>query len=328
VKVVGRRLLAPSLVLVLVLVGCGHKRDKASPSSTTTPVAQGPFAVGTRTVTFVDTSRPNNRKDTRPDAPRRTIVTNIWYPAAGPPGDTEVPDARPAPARFPLVVLSHGRTAEAQQYAASIRIWVRAGYVVAGPRHPFTSRNSPFGSDTEDIQNQPADDSFVITRMAAEFPDLVDARHVAVVGHSSGALSALAAVFNTCCHDRRIDALVLEAVIAVPFTGGEYYDDLPDTPVLFFHGDADLTFPYAAGRAVFQHLHPPKFFVTIHGGTHSNPYRDGPPDFHLVAQATLDFLDRYLKDDDHALDRLSRDVAAYPFGTLEAVPRTAAAGAR
>jgi fermentation-respiration switch protein FrsA (DUF1100 family) len=315
-----RSIAALVAVLLLVIGGCGKdERDETSPTPSP-DVARGPFAVGVRTVTFVDSGRPNNRKDTRPDAPRRTIVTEIWYPAAGPAVEGEVQGAKPAAGRFPLVLLSHGRTAEPEQYAASLRIWARAGYVIAGLRHPLTSRNSPFGSDTEDIQNQPADLSFVITRMRAELPALVDTDHVGVVGHSSGAMTALAAAFNTCCHDERIDAVVLEAVIAVPFTGGEYFHGLPDTPVLFFHGDADPSFPYAAGRAVFAQTQPPKFFVTIGQGTHSNPYRDGPPDFRLVAQATLDFLDRYLKRDGKALDRLARDVAAFPFGRLEADP--------
>jgi alpha-beta hydrolase superfamily lysophospholipase len=315
--------MAPLLALLLAMAACGSdKHENASPPKTTqtTAKASGPFAIGVRTVTFIDRSRPNNRKDTQPGAPRRTIVTNIWYPAEGPAGPNETPDAKPAAGRFPLVLLSHGRTAEPQQYAASLRLWARAGYVVAGLRHPLTSRLSPYGSDTEDIQNQPADLSFVITRMRAEFPKQVDGDHVAVVGHSSGAITALAAGFNTCCDDDRIDAVVLESTIAAPFTGGKYFDDLPHTPVLFFHGDADPTFPYAAGHAVFEQAHSPKFFVTINGGTHSNPYRDGPPDFHLVAQASLDFFDRYLKNEKDALDRLRRDVAGFPFGKLEAVP--------
>jgi fermentation-respiration switch protein FrsA (DUF1100 family) len=114
--------------------------------------------------------------------------------------------------------------------------------------------------------------------------------------------------------------VVLESVVPLPFKGGTYFDGLPATPALFFHGDADGTFPIAAGRGVFQNARPPKFFVTIRGGGHSPPYRDGPPDFRLVAQVSLDFFDRYLKDRADALDRLRSDAAMFPFAQLEAVP--------
>ena len=311
------------LLAACIVVGACGDDDKpeqtggsSRPSSTTdrsrSQETTGPYAVGVRTLTFVD--------DTRPAAPHRTIVTNVWYPAAGPPSEAETPDAAPARGPFPLIVFSHGRSGEPQQYATPLRMWARAGYVVAAPRHPLTVRGSPGGSVTDDIQNQPADLSFVITRMGAELPKDVDIDHVAAVGHSSGAITALGSGFNTCCHDDRIDAVVLESVVPLPFPGGAYFDGLPATPVLFFHGDADSTFPIAAGRGVFQSARPPKFFVTIQGGSHTTPYRDGPPDSTLVVQASLDFFDRYLKDRADALDRLQADVARFPFGTLEAVP--------
>jgi fermentation-respiration switch protein FrsA (DUF1100 family) len=274
--------------------------------------------VGTRTVTFIDTSRPNDSRDTSPDAPRRTIVTNLWYPARGPAVNGEVANAPAAKGPFPLIVFSHGQSGEPQQYATVLRLWARAGYVVAAPRHPLTIRGSP--SVTGDIVNQPADVSFVITRMKAEESALADTNHVAVAGHSSGAITDLAAAFNTCCHDKRIDAVVLEAVFTVPFKGS-MFKTLPAVPVLVFHGDADHNVPIALGRSVFDQAKPPKFFVTIVGGAHSPPYRDGPPDAHLVAQASIDFFDRYLKDRDAALTRLTRDVASFPFGRLDAVPK-------
>ena len=308
------RLLGLLLAVLIVGSACGDKKD-ASQQTT------GPYAVGVRTVTFVDDSRALDARNTQPGAPRRRLVTNLWYPAEGVASDTEVADAKPAKGPFPLIVFSHGRSGEPQQYAASFRIWARAGYVVAGVRHPLTVRGLPFGAVTEDIVNEPADQTFVITKLGAEDSSLVDVDHVAVAGHSSGAIDALASGFNTCCHDKRVDAVVLESAIGPPFKGGTYFKGVPATPVLFFHGDADPEFPHAAGHDLFEQAKPPKFFVTIKGGGHTSPYRDGPPDFHLVAQASLDFFDRYLKDRKDALDRLRRDVAGFPFATLEAVPR-------
>jgi fermentation-respiration switch protein FrsA (DUF1100 family) len=307
-----------SLLVALVATDCGKdkKRPVAEQPSPEKP-AGGPYAVGTRTLHFVDESRPLQAAD----GPRRTLDTNLWYPAQGTPSEAEQPDAPPAEGPFPLIIFNHGRTGEPQQYAASFRIWARAGYVVAGIRHPLTVRGLPFPPVTEDIVNEPADVSFVITQLGREEAKLVDLDRVAVAGHSSGAIVALANGFNTCCYDDRVDAVLIESALAAPFPGGQYFTGLPATPVLLFHGDADQSFPYGNGRSLFEQLKAPKFFVTIKGGTHSDPYRDGPPDYHLVAAASLDFFDRYLKADDDALERLELDVAKYPFGQLDADPK-------
>src|SRR5439155_1055950 len=170
---VTHRLLGLLLAVLIVGSACGDKKD-ASQQTT------GPYAVGVRTVTFIDNSRALDPRNKQPDAPRRRLVTNLWYPAEGAPSDTEVADAKPAKGPFPLIVFSHGRSVEPHQYAASFRIWARAGYVVAGVRHPLTVRGLPFGAVTEDIVNEPADQTFVITKLGAADSSLVDIHHVAV----------------------------------------------------------------------------------------------------------------------------------------------------
>src|SRR5262245_12175666 len=69
--------------------------------------ATGTYAVGVRTATFVDPSRPTPANRSYPGAPDRTLVTEIWYPSAGTPGalvrDAPISSAAGA---FPLVVSS------------------------------------------------------------------------------------------------------------------------------------------------------------------------------------------------------------------------------
>src|SRR5205814_2197467 len=79
---VTRRIPAVLLVATLAAVACGHDDKpqtaarRSKPTVTTRPSAAqqttGPYAVGVRTFTFVDESRPLNVQDTRADAPRRT----------------------------------------------------------------------------------------------------------------------------------------------------------------------------------------------------------------------------------------------------------------
>ena len=46
----------------------------------------GPYAVGSRTFTFVDTSRPTPANGSFGGAPSRTLQTLVLYPATGAPG--------------------------------------------------------------------------------------------------------------------------------------------------------------------------------------------------------------------------------------------------
>lgn len=302
------------LAALLVAPACGGD-GREETTRTTSP--EGPFAVGTRTVTFVDEDRPTASIATAPEKPTRTVVTNLWYPAEGVPSQADIPEARAVEGTFPLVVFSHGQSGEPEQYAPVLHLWAEAGYVVAAPRHPLTIRGLEGGPYSGDYLNQPDDVAFVITSMGERFEDVVDLDHVAVAGHSSGAITARGVAFNGCCHDDRVDAVVLEGILDLPLSG-EWESDLRGTPLLLLHGDADGR--YADARKLFEEAEAPKFLVTIKGGGHSDPYRAGPPDHRLVAEASIAFLDRYLREEKGALDRLRQVVSGFDFATMEAVP--------
>lgn len=287
------------MVLLLVggIVSCGD--DDASQETT------GPYAVGTRSVTFVDEKRATPACNASPAQNTRTLVTDLWYPAKGDPNAAPMADAAAADGPFPVIVFNHGQQGEPQQYAPSFQTWAQAGYVVVAPRHPVTVKGGPGCPFVDDIEGELGDVPFVITSIDKELSDLADVDHLAVAGHSSGAIVAFGVGFNTCCHDDRVDAVLVESLLSVPLDG-KYASDLKGTPVLFMHGDADL-FPLAEAHTVFEAADPPKFFLPIQGGDHSDAYRSGPT-APMVAGAALAFFDRCLKDRDKALD------------TLEAVP--------
>jgi fermentation-respiration switch protein FrsA (DUF1100 family) len=265
------------------LTGCGA--DHAVRTS-------GPYRVGTRSVTFVDDSRPTPAFRGAPALPNRTIVTDLWYPAAGDPTQGAIADGAAADGPFPLIVFNHGQQGAPVQYTPSFQTWAAAGYVVAAPRHPISVKGGPGGQFVDDIQGELGDDHFVIESIHEQLPDLADTDHLAVAGHSSGALVAWNDAFNSCCHRDGIDAVLLEGMLPVPL-GGDFPSDLRGTPVMFIHGDADGT-PPSAVKPYFDQAKPPKYFVTIPGGDHSAVYRDAPSE-PLVAQAALDFFDLHLK---------------------------------
>src|SRR5262245_63994306 len=72
-------------------------------------LAPGPYAVGVRSLTLVDSTRPTPPHNGLPGLPSRTLPTQVWYPAAGTAGAEPVPQAPLAPGGpFPLVLNSHG----------------------------------------------------------------------------------------------------------------------------------------------------------------------------------------------------------------------------
>ena len=232
----------------------------------------GPYRVGTRSVTFVDDSRPTpaygaspavgtRHRGHRPLVFRRRRswrrAGRRWTSGGGP---------------FPLIVFNHGQQGEPGQYALSFEVWARAGYVVAAPRHPLTVRGGPGAQFAHDVEGELGDVPFVVTSIDHELSDLADVDHLAVAGHSSGAIVALGSAFSPCCGDDRVDAVLTEALPVPP--AGDVAGEMTGTPVMFIHGTRTSSAgPVPRG---FEAAEPPKYFLTVLGGDHSDAYRSGP----------------------------------------------------
>jgi predicted esterase len=293
---------------LLLLVACSDGNDNGTRSSA---VSQD-FAVGTTSMTFIDTSRPTAAHGSVPEASSRTIETTIVYPAEGTPGGAVTADA-PADrwgAPFPLMVLSHGLGGSVEGLLPLAEVWASRGYVVALPRFPLTSNATPGGPAGEDVQNQPADVSFVIDEVLAASSTLgqllsnaVDGDKIAASGHSNGGITTYGLVAHSCCRDPRVDAAIVLSGVAVPFAGGEY--DLSDTPsILLVHGVNDAQLIYNQAVRTYNQLQPPKGLLTLEESDHGSYFHPDNPAFNVFAQATADFLDGELRGDSTALERL------------------------
>ena len=286
---------------------------------------RGGYGVGRTQVTFVDKSRPTDPAPDRGLAgkPDRTIPVVVSYPINRPAGGAAdapaVAGAPPATGRFPLVVLSHGVTADGTIAANVIAApLVRQGYVVAAPTFPLSSGH---GGTVFDLPNQPADVSFVITALtgwtaAAGTPleGHVQPSCLAIAGHSLGAATTLATAYLSCCRDTRVKAVVSMAGVLAPFKGT--FAGNPPIPLLILHGDQDQTLPLAKSTEIFRTLRGPRYFVTLRGAGHSTMFYD-------QAGQTLDrsvtaFLDAYLKGDFTALRALPDDVRRSGTATYQA----------
>jgi fermentation-respiration switch protein FrsA (DUF1100 family) len=221
----------------------------------------------------------------------RPLPTTVWAPVttnAGP---------------FPLILFSHGLTSEPAAYAPLLTAWAKAGFVVAAPAYPHTSRGVAH-LDPLDITNQPADASYVISRMIAlngkagdELKDRIDTSRIAAAGHSAGGITTVGMLTGS--RDDRLDAGIVlagERVLNVPFSG-------PAAPVLFAHGKLDKTVSYANGLAAFRAVPWSRAMLTVTKGGHTMVAHD----LGQIVTTTTDFLRWSLYGDPAAKSRLRAD---------------------
>ncbi|MFD0426659.1 alpha/beta hydrolase family protein [Streptomyces parvus] len=236
--------------------------DLAVPSALTLPRPTGPYATGRDTLFLTDHGRADPWV---PAAGARRLLVSLHYPArpgsGGDPApympeaearlmlaqrgldDPEWPGlvaatrtfsrtaARPAPGRFPLVLLSPGFGTPRATLTGLAEELASRGYVVATADHAYESTGTelPDGrvlpcAACDEVDAQPdeagrrkvlaavatgraADFSFLLDRLAGPRPAwrharTIDARRVGMAGHSIGGNAAA----STMAADRRVDA--------------------------------------------------------------------------------------------------------------------------
>jgi fermentation-respiration switch protein FrsA (DUF1100 family) len=274
------------------------------------PAPPASFAVGLRVLPLVDASRtiqlPNGSSE-----PRR-LLTYVRYPALGASSQTDVWNA-PAERAYgplPLVIFGHGFAVTPALYASLLQTWARAGYVVAAPVFPLENANAPGGPNESDLTNQPADMSFVISRLLAAgaassgpFGGLIDPTRIAATGQSDGGDTALALAYNPNFRDPRISAAIILSGAEMPGVGGFTFPP-GSPPLLATQGTADTVNPQGLTSAFFEVARRPKFLLSLLGAEHLPPYSAQQPQLTIVERVTTAFLDSYLKHEPGAQRRL------------------------
>lgn len=259
-----------------------------------------PYAIGERTMTFVDPTR-TVKIPGRGRVPR-TLVTVIRYPASGPAGATDVRNAPADRAGGPygLVVFGHGFAVTPATYFRLLRAWARAGFVVAAPVFPLENAHAPGGPDESDLDNQPGDMSTVITDLLAQnarpgrpLAGMIDAARIAVAGQSDGGETALAVAYDRFYRDPRVKAAVILSGAEIPDRPSLSVG--PGAPALLAtQGTADrINLPHFTYQ-FFAAVHRPKYLVQLLGAPHLPPYTDEQPQLSIVERVSTAFLDLYL----------------------------------
>ena len=305
----GLRSAAPAAASTDAAVRTPRVRSLAGSEEPATPLVA--TTVGLRVITFVDPTRVERFRNGRVEP--RTLVTQIRYPALGFATADDVRDAPPLTAAgpFPLVVFGPGFAETPTAYARLLDAWARAGYVVAAPLFPLTQKHVPGGRREGDLDHQPADMSFVITRMLAEndlpasfLYGLIAPKLIAVAGQSDGAATALAEAYDPAFADPRIRAAII-------LSGAELtsIDDAIPFPshgpaLLATQGSRDTINEPSATHRYFDLAPRPKFLLTLIGATHLPPYTTQQPYLRIVEQVTIAFLDHFLLTEHASLARM------------------------
>lgn len=298
----------------------------AKPKPRPKPPSTGPFAVGSVDLHLVDTSRtvalPSGTQGPR------TLLTTVRYPALGPRNGQDLPHAQAdgGAGPFPLIVFGHGYGVTPDFYARLLHAWASAGYVVAAPAFPLSNGNAPGGANEQDLPNQPADMSFVITRMLAAdaassglLHGIVARHEIAVAGHSDGGDTALAAAYDPRNRDTRVGAAVILAGAEDPYVTG--FPIAPGGPALLaVQGTADPTNAPPATAAFYDGAPAPKYLLQLPGASHEPPYSTEQPQLRVVEHVSIAFLDQYLKQLGGAGARMLRAGSVPGVATLSADP--------
>jgi dienelactone hydrolase len=284
-------------------------------AATTTTAAAVP-QLGQTTLALEDTSRPTTAVDGVIGASAtRKLPTLVSYPAAK--AGTDVPVAG---GRHPLLVFSHGITADFHEFDVMYPALAAAGFIVAAPTFPYTSEfTSHFRR--ADIVHQPDDARYVLSRVlrlnnTAGDPlrHRIDARHIAAVGHSAGGYTTTG--LFTAGHDPRLRAGVVMAGWAAPGTFAG-----PPARMLFLQGTADPVVPRTVSWAAWNRVPWPKAYVLLRRNSHSTYMQPGDLGYPTMHSLVTDFLRWTLTGDEAAHRRLPRMVSGKLTGDTQLAHR-------
>jgi predicted dienelactone hydrolase len=240
--------LAAVVAAGLLAVGCASDQPSTTSTTATSTTATTATASTTPSLTYATpgTHAVGYQVFTTTGAQEQPLTVRVWYPAVratAEPGPIEytapnkfgeqitpgkeitsvgraVADAQPEQADepYPLVVFSHGYSLSPIVYSTLVEHYASQGYIVLGPEHNETFDGSLTGF-WEELIDRPVDIHRTIdyaeqlNKPEAPLAGMIDMDNIAVVGHSYGGYTALAAAgarFDFAAYKARCAALTTD----------------------------------------------------------------------------------------------------------------------
>ncbi|MFN8050733.1 MAG: hypothetical protein U0Q22_04825 [Acidimicrobiales bacterium] len=290
--------MAAGVVIVAIVAGLiasiVHAVSSATPvrPATTSPVvARRPTTTALRSVIARRPFGVNHLdrvyRRTATDGTIRELRTEVWVPLGTGP--------------FPVIAFAHGNDGNPNKFHQLFAAWATAGYVIVAPRFPVSADDAGrnLADSVADGPEQNLDLQFVVVQALADDraestkqdrPRTLDEDRLAIAGLSLGGGTALQTSYTDCCPAVRPRLVI--AFSPVPYAT---HQAATAPPLLLVHGTADRSLPYQGSVDYFGTAANRRWFVTLDGASHADPYEDSPSPYdRLVRDVSLGFLDQFL----------------------------------
>lgn len=265
----------------------------------------GRFQVARRDITFTE---PAHASAAGKSLGPRTLVTEVRYPVSlSSAGHQRVRGP------FPLLLFAPGFQQCGGPYGDLLSYWAGAGYAVATVDFPWTDCAVAATADEADMVNQPADMSYVLTRLlalsgksAGPLAGLVNGKQVGAAGQSDGGDTVGALAANTCCTNSRPRAVAVLSGAEWPPMPGRYFARTP-VPMLFVQGSADVVNPPWTSVQLYESDPGTRYYLDLIGANHTGPYWGTSQVEQVVARVTLAFFNRYVLGQPRARSAMATD---------------------
>jgi hypothetical protein len=268
----------------------GATTTTAAPAAVAATRPPRPYPVGWIQLNLTDPTRPTAFKA------GRHLPTYVFYPAVGPGGGAETANAPGLYQNWPVVLFAEGYNGSLGAYHDLVHHLAAAGFVVLFPLFPLETAGGPLNE--ADLVNEPSDVTFVLEQAIAAgarsgvLHGMVDAAHLAMVGHSDGSEAVLGAAYLPGQIGAR--ARVVIAASGQGLLIGNKGGTTSSHAVMVIQGTADTINPPAYSDNLYATSPSPKSYLQLLGAPHLEPLSTSDQWHGIVENAIVDWLDAWI----------------------------------
>jgi fermentation-respiration switch protein FrsA (DUF1100 family) len=216
----------------------------------------------------------------------------------------------------PAIEFAHGWDSNPVVYAAMLRAWASAGFLVIAPTSPGMARGRGLLSQGAASARQAADLPAVLTQvLRLALPVTVNRTQIALAGHSDGGSTVATLAFNHGYRDPRIAAYLIFSGGRTAINAGVREWRGNTKPVFIADSSADQFGDFPSARGFYAQARPPKIMVAVgRGETHLPPWSIATPFNQALWSATVDFASWSFTGSGASLQAMRNDLRPHGFG--------------